>query len=106
MTLMGWATRVLQRQLQKEAMTRVGANPQKLSHSRLFSATREHEDGITSNRGSARHGESVPEPCTHRPSRSGNRVDRKHSLLYSQICLILFFFKIVHADLVVKVGLR
>ena len=82
MTLMGWATRVLQRQLQKEAMTRVGANPQKLSHSRLFSATREHEDGITSNRGSARHGESVPEPCTHRPSRSGSRVDRKHSCFY------------------------
>lgn len=35
---------------------------------RLFSATREHEAGITSNRGSARHGEYVPEPCTPRPS--------------------------------------
>ena len=72
MTLMDWATRVLQRQLQKEAMVRVGANPQKLSHFRLFSATREHEDGITSNRGSARHGEIVPGPCTPRPSRSEN----------------------------------
>ena len=53
-------------------MSKVGANPQKLSHSRLFSATREHEDGITSNRGSARHGEIVPGPCTPRPSRSEN----------------------------------
>ena len=39
---------------------------------RLFSAIREHEDGITSNRGSARHGEIVPGPCTPRPSRSEN----------------------------------
>jgi hypothetical protein len=72
MTLMSWATHVLQWQPQKEAMTRVGANPQKLSQSGLFSATREHEVGITSNRGSARHGELVPGPCTPRPSRSGN----------------------------------
>ena len=72
MTLMGWATRVLQRQLQKEAMVRAGANPQKLSYSGLFSETREHEVGITSNRGSARHGEIVPGPCTPRPSRSEN----------------------------------
>ena len=28
------------------------------------------EDGIASNRGSARHGEYVPRLCTHRPSRS------------------------------------
>src|SRR2546426_4685795 len=34
----------------------------------LFSATREHEAGIASNRGSARRGEYVPGPCTHRPS--------------------------------------
>lgn len=60
---------------------RIGANPKKLSKFRLFSAIREHEGGITSNRGSARHGEFVPEPCTHRPSRSGNRVDRKDSAL-------------------------
>ena len=50
----------------------IGANPQKSSQSGLFSATREHEVGITSNRGSARHGEIVPGPCTPRPSRSGN----------------------------------
>ena len=44
---------------------------------RLFSATREHEAGITSNRGSARHGEYVPEPCTPRPSRSQSWVHQK-----------------------------
>ncbi len=32
------------------------------------SATRLREVGIASNRGSARHGEYVPGPCTHRPS--------------------------------------
>ena len=72
MTLMGWATHVLQWQLQREAMAQAGANPQKLSQFGLFSATREHEVGITSNRESARHGELVPGPCTPRPSRSGN----------------------------------
>src|SRR6476469_5081598 len=35
---------------------------------RLGSATRPHEGGIASNRGSARRGEYVPGPCTHRPS--------------------------------------
>ena len=34
----------------------------------LQSATRLHEAGIASNRGSARRGEYVPGPCTHRPS--------------------------------------
>src|SRR4051812_15651491 len=34
----------------------------------LQAATRLHEAGIASNRGSARRGEFVPEPCTHRPS--------------------------------------
>ena len=72
MTLMGWATHVLQWRSQKEAMMQIGANPQKSSQSGLLSATREHEVGITSNRGSARHGENVPGPCTPRPSRSGN----------------------------------
>src|SRR4030067_779858 len=40
------------------------------SHSqfRLESATRLHEGGIASNRGSACRGEYVPGPCTHRPS--------------------------------------
>ena len=34
----------------------------------LESATRLHEAGIASNRGSERHGEYVLGPCTHRPS--------------------------------------
>ncbi len=34
----------------------------------LESATRLYEAGIASNRGSARRGEYVPGPCTHRPS--------------------------------------
>ena len=38
----------------------------------LESATRLHEVGIASNRGSARRGEYVPGPCTHRPSRHGS----------------------------------
>ena len=38
----------------------------------LQSATRLHEVGIASNRGSARRGEYVPGPCTHRPSRHGS----------------------------------
>ena len=37
----------------------------------LWAATRPHEVGIASNRESARHGEYVPEPCTHRPSSQG-----------------------------------
>src|SRR6056300_892684 len=38
----------------------------------LHSATRVHEAGITSNRGSACHGECVPGSCTHRPSHHGS----------------------------------
>ncbi len=34
----------------------------------LQAEIRLHEAGIASNRGSACHGECVPEPCTHRPS--------------------------------------
>ena len=42
--------------------------PKSQSQFGLESATRLHEAGIASNRGSARRGECVPEPCTHRPS--------------------------------------
>src|SRR4051794_11876510 len=42
--------------------------PKTLSQSGLKSATRLHEAGIASNRRSARCGEYVPGPCTHRPS--------------------------------------
>jgi len=38
----------------------------------LISATRDHEVGIASNRGSAGRGEYVPGPCTHRPSHHGS----------------------------------
>ena len=38
----------------------------------LYSATRVHEVGIASNRGSACRGEYVPGPCTHRPSHHGS----------------------------------
>ena len=41
---------------------------QSLSQFGLESATRLHEVGIASNRGSACRGEYVPGPCTHRPS--------------------------------------
>ncbi len=43
----------------------------------LQSATRLHEVGIASNRGSARHGEYVPGPCTHRPSHHPSRQHPK-----------------------------
>ncbi len=42
--------------------------PQSLSKLGSESAIRLREPGIASNRGSARHGEYVPGPCTHRPS--------------------------------------
>ena len=42
--------------------------PKNRSQFRLESATRLHEVGIASNRGSACRGEYVPGPCTHRPS--------------------------------------
>ena len=38
----------------------------------LFSAIREHEVGIASNRESACYGEYVLRSCTHRPSHDGN----------------------------------
>ena len=46
--------------------------PKSRSQFRLESATRLYEGGIASNRGSARRGEYVPGPCTHRPSRHGS----------------------------------
>src|SRR5206468_10045480 len=43
----------------------------------LESATRLHEVGIASNRGSARRGEYDPGPCTHRPSHHESRLHSK-----------------------------
>ena len=46
--------------------------PENQSQFGLQSATRLHEVGVASNRRSARCGEYVPGPCTHRPSRHGS----------------------------------
>src|ERR687886_1240543 len=72
MPLMAWATTVLQWRRQRDARVRAPANLEKPSQFGLFSATREHEVGIASNRGSACRGEYVPGPCTHRPSHHGS----------------------------------
>ena len=52
----------------KSARPRGGANLIKPFSVRIVGATRLHEAGIASNRGSACRGEYVPGPCTHRPS--------------------------------------
>jgi hypothetical protein len=57
--LMAWATHMLQWLLQREAMARAGANPERQPQFGLKSATRLHEVGIASNRGSAHRGEYV-----------------------------------------------
>jgi hypothetical protein len=72
MALTSGATNVLQWQSQWAATSREDANLQNLSQFGLFSATREHEVGIASNRASACRGEYVPGSCTHRPSRHGS----------------------------------
>ena len=43
----------------------------------LESATRLHEGGIASNRGSECRGEYVPGPCTHRPSHHPSELHPK-----------------------------
>ena len=58
-------------------MPRGGANPKITSQFRLQAATRLHEVGIASNRGSACRGEYVPGLCTHRPSNHESREDLK-----------------------------
>ena len=58
---------------QREATLRGEADPKKLSQFGLQAATRLHEVGIASNRGSACRGEYVPGPCTHRPSHHESR---------------------------------
>jgi hypothetical protein len=47
--------------------------PQSRPQFGLQAATRLHEAGVASNRGSAHRGEYVPGPCTHRPSHHGSR---------------------------------
>ncbi len=82
--LTSWAARALQSPLQRGAKAKAGANPKKRRQFGLRSATRPHEAGIASNRGSAHHGEYVLEPCTHRPSTQGSREDRKISSIEVQ----------------------
>ncbi len=52
--------------------------PERIPQSRpqfgLGAATRPHEVGVASNRGSACRGECVPGPCTHRPSHHPSRL--------------------------------
>ena len=52
---------------------KVEQNSEKYSQFRLWAATRPHEVGVASNRGSACRGEYVPGPCTHRPSHHESR---------------------------------
>src|SRR5947209_109572 len=77
MALMSGATHVLQWRGQWAARPRGRADLKKPSQLRLHSATRVHEGGIASNRGSACRGEYVPGPCTHRPSHHGSWFDLK-----------------------------
>ena len=51
--------------------------PQSRSQFGLKAATRLHEAGVASNPGSARRGEYVPGPCTHRPSHHESRQHPK-----------------------------
>ena len=55
--------------------------PERIPQSRpqfgLGAATRPHEVGVASNRGSACRGECVPGPCTHRPSHHPSRLHPK-----------------------------
>lgn len=74
---MSWATHVLQWRLQKEAIVKAGAKPQKSSQFGLQSETRLYEVGIASNRRSACYGEFVLRPCTHRPSHAGSEFGLK-----------------------------
>ena len=48
--------------------------PKNMPQFRSKAATRLREVGIASNRGSARRGEYVPGPCTHRPSHHESRL--------------------------------
>ncbi len=52
-------------------------SPQTVSQFRLEAATRLHEVGVASNRGSAHYGEYVPGSCTHRPSHHESRQPLK-----------------------------
>ena len=77
MPLTPWAAHVLQWSVQWVATPRGGANPQSRPQFGLEAATRLHEVGVASNRGSACRGEYVPGSCTHRPSHHPSRLHPK-----------------------------
>ena len=78
MPLKLWATHVLQWPRQRDANLK-GANLYTWPKLGLQAATRPHEGGIASNRGSEYSGEYVPGPCTHRPSHHGSWSHPKSS---------------------------
>ena len=63
MPLMPWAAHVLQWPVQRDATPRGGRIPESRPQFGLGAATRPHEVGVASNRGSACRGECVPGPC-------------------------------------------
>ena len=71
------ATHTLQWVEESAATGQPGANHQDHPQCRCGAATRPTEDGVASNRVSAKRGEYVPGPCTHRPSRHGSREHLK-----------------------------
>ena len=77
MPLMPWAAHVLQWPAQRVATPRGGADPKSRPQFGSQAATRLREAGVASNRGSARRGEYVPGPCTHRPSHHPSRLHPK-----------------------------
>ena len=77
MPLMPWAAHVLQWPAQWVATPRGGADPKSRPQFGSQAATRLREAGVASNRGSARRGEYVPGPCTHRPSHHPSRLHPK-----------------------------
>ena len=74
----GWGyTRTTMGDYRGQRSREVEPIPKKLPQFGLESATRLHEVGIASNRGSACRGEYVPGPCTHRPSHHESWLDPK-----------------------------
>ncbi len=72
MAFMPKAAHVLQWPVQNDAIPQGGANRKSRPQFGLQAATRLHEVGILVIVDQLRHGEYVPEPCTHRPSSHGS----------------------------------
>ena len=65
-------TRATMAGTKRSEVVRRSQSHQNRSQFGLRAAIRPHEVGIASNRESARHGEYVLGPCTHRPSHQGS----------------------------------